>query len=260
MRSLRWPLLGALPFLLLLAAPATAQDGVTEQYARVQQGQWKESIRWLQQQTRLLPADASLEQRRRKKEIELDWQFTVGLFDQVPWGERTAEMTSHPLTLLAWAVDAWNHGFTVEVRKEAEALAALRKANPQSLELQLIEPQARALFLQGSGLPDSAVAVLRAAARLEASQPAQALPRPAHEALGEMLYWLGRNAEAQDAFQQSLARTPGRARSITGLALSARAGGDTAVADRAMAQLRANFQAADEGAVESMLKSVRKVK
>ena len=161
---------------------------------------------------------------------------------------------------LAWAVDASNHGFTVEVRKEAEALAALRKANPQSVELQLIEPQARALFLQGSGLPDSAVAVLRAAARLEASQPAQALPRPAYEALGEMLYWLGRNAEAQDAFQQSLARTPGRARSITGLALSARAGGDTAVADRAMAQLRANFQAADEGAVESMLKSVRKGK
>ena len=70
MRSLRWPLLGAIPYLLLLAAPATAQDAATEQYARVQRGQWKESNRWLQTQDRLLPADASLEQRRRKKELE----------------------------------------------------------------------------------------------------------------------------------------------------------------------------------------------
>ncbi len=110
MRSLRWPLLGAIPFLLLLAAPAIAQDGASEQYARVQQGQWKESIRWLQEQDRLLPADATLEQRRRKKELELEWQFTVGLFDQVPTRARTPEMTSHPWTRLAWAVAGWTGG------------------------------------------------------------------------------------------------------------------------------------------------------
>lgn len=264
MRSLCRPLLRAFPFLLLLAAPVMAQDGPAEQYARVQQGQWKEAIRWLQEQDRLLPADATLEQRRRKKELELEWQFTVGLFDQVPWRARTPEMTSHPLTVLAWTVDGWNNSISVEVRTNAATLAALRAANPRSIELQLIEPQARALMLLENEAPDSAVAVLREATRLEAAQPAEAGPprllRPAHEALAELLLAMGRAPEAQAAFERALARTPGRARALAGLSLAARAAGDTATADRAMAQLRANFAGADEGAIEDLLRSFRRTK
>jgi hypothetical protein len=205
MRSLRWPLLGAIPYLLLLAAPATAQDAATEQYARVQRGQWKESNRWLQTQDRLLPADASLEQRRRKKELELDWQFTVGLFDQVPTRARTPEMTSHPWTRLAWAIAGWNSAHPAEVRDNAEALAALRKADPQSIELQLIEPQARALKLVVNGLPDSAVAVLREATRSRPrSQRYRALaPRP-------------RGAGGNPAGRGTRARSAGRLRARAG--------------------------------------------
>lgn len=258
MRSLRWPLLGAIPFLLLLAAPAIAQDGASEQYARVQQGQWKESIRWLQEQDRLLPADATLEQRRRKKELELEWQFTVGLFDQVPTRARTPEMTSHPWTRLAWAVAGWTAAQTGEVRDNAEALAALRKANPLSIELQLIEPQARALMLLGNGLPDSAVAILREATRLEAAQPvAPRILRPAHEALAELLLAAGRAPEAQAAFERALARAPERARPLAGLVLAAREAGDTVAADRAMAQLRTKFERGDELAAERLLTTFR---
>ena len=258
MRSLRWPLLGAIPYLLLLAAPATAQDAATEQYARVQRGQWKDSNRWLQTQDRLLPADASLEQRRRKKELELDWQFTVGLFDQVPTRARTPEMTSHPWTRLAWAIAGWNSAHPAEVRDNAEALAALRKADPQSIELQLIEPQARALKLVVNGLPDSAVAVLREATRLEAAQPElPRLLRPAHEALAEILLAVGRAPEAQAAFERALARTPERARPLAGLVLAARAAGDTVAADRALAQLRTKFERGDELATERLLTTFR---
>ena len=261
MPSLRHALTGAVVLAIGLAAALPAQDAAAMQYARVQQGKWRESTRWLQEQGKLLPDDAPLDQKRRQKELELEVQFTTGLFDQVPWSERTPEMVSHPLTRLAWTVDAWNHVFTVEVRKEAEALAALRVANPQSIELQLIEPQARALFLQASGRPDSAVAVLRAAARFEAAQPADAGPphilRPVHEALAEMLLALGRAPEAQAAFERALTRAPGRVRPLAGLSLAARAAGDTVAAERALTTLRAHFKEADAGAEAWLMKSFR---
>jgi|CXWL01.1.fsa_nt_gi tetratricopeptide (TPR) repeat protein len=246
------------------AQTSPAQDSASAQYARVQHGQWRDAIKWLQQRGQLLPADASLEQRRRQKELELDWQFTVGLFDQVPTRARTPEMTSHPWTRLAWAIAGWNSAHAAEVRDNAEALAALRAANPRSVELQLIEPQARALVLLDKGLSDSAVAVLREAARLEAAQPIivgpPAVLRPAHEALAELMLALGRNADAQAAFERALVRLPGRARPLAGLSLAARAAGDTASAERALTQLRANFRTADEGTLERLLTSFRKVK
>lgn len=252
----------ALTSLLLLAlcrpGAVPAQQAAAEQSARVQHGQWREATRWLQEQDRLLPADATLEQRRRKKELELEWQFTVGLFDQVPTRARTPEMTLHPWTRLAWAVAGWNGAQNAEVRDNAEALAALRKADPQSIELQLIEPQARALSLLAYGFPDSAVAVLREATRLEAAQPAATrVLRPAHEALAEILLAAGRAPEARAAFERSVALAPERARPLAGLTLAAREAGDTVAANRALAQLRAKFERADELAVERLLTTFR---
>ncbi len=258
MPSLRCALTGAIVLAIGLAAAAPAQDAAAVQSARVQQGQWREASRWLREQGQLLPVDASADQRRRQKELELEWQFTVGLFDQVPTRARTPEMTSHPCTRLAWAVAAWNGAQAAEVRDNAEALAALRKADPQSIDLQLIEPQARALKLVVNGLPDSAVAVLRAATRLEAAQPAlPRLLRPAHEALAEILLAVGRAPEAQAAFERALARTPERARPLAGLVLAARAAGDTVAADRALAQLRTKFERGDELATERLLTTFR---
>ena len=82
-----------------------------------------------------------------------------------------------------------------------------------------------------------------------------AILRPAHEAHAELLLAIGRHADAQVAFNAALARTPGRSRTLAGLVLAARGAKDTAAADRAMAQLQANFHAADAGAVEQLFKS-----
>lgn len=261
MPALRRTLLWLLAVTLVVAAHAIAQDPATVQSARVQRGQWTESTRWLQQEGKLLPDDAPLDRKWHQKELELEWQFTVGLFDQVPSRARTPEMTSHPLTVLAWTVDGWNNSIPVEVNSNAARLAELRAASPQSIELQLIEPQARALVLLGKGLPDSAVALLRIAARLEAAQPVEAgtprILRPAHEALAELLLALGRAPEAQAAFERALVRTPDRARPLAGLALAARAAGDTVAAERALTTLRANFKEADAGAEAWLMKSFR---
>src|SRR5690606_27087197 len=95
------------------------------------------------------------------------------------------------------------------------------------------------------------VALLREAAAAEEAMPFEfgppAVVKPAPELLGEVLLELGRPAEARDAFARSLARAPGRALSLLGLARAAAAAGDHDTAARAYAQLRANWHAADAG-------------
>jgi tetratricopeptide (TPR) repeat protein len=228
-------------------------------YARLQQGKWKDANTWLRRQYVILPADAPMGRRQGLAQRALEWQFNVGLFDQVPYSERTAEMMAEPSRLLAWSVDAWRLRMTTEAANLADVLTALRRKAPDDVTLRLIEPQARAMALHLSNLPDSAVATSLAAVRLEASLPMDfgppAVLRPAHEAHAELLLALGRHADAQVAFNAALARTPGRSRTLAGLVLAARGANDTAAADRAMAQLQANFHAADAGAVEQLFKS-----
>jgi len=231
-------------------------------YARLQQGKWKDANTWLQRQYALLPADAPEGRRQGLAQRALEWQFTVGLFDQVPYSERTAAMMSEPSRLLAWSVDAWRRQMTAEVANLADALTAIRRRFPDDVTLQLIEPQTRAMALHLLNLPDSAVAVSQEAVRREASMPMDfgppAVLRPAHEAHAELLLALGRHAEAQAAFNAALARTPGRSRTLAGLVLASRGAGDTAAAARALAHLQANFHAADAGAMEQVFKSFGK--
>jgi tetratricopeptide (TPR) repeat protein len=228
-------------------------------YARLQQGKWRDANRWLQRQTALLPVDAPTARREGLAQRALEWQFAVGLFDQVPYSERTPEMLSDPFRLLAWTVDAWRREMTTEVATLADRMTALRQAKPDDTALRLLEPQARAIALQMAGRSDSAIRVSGEAVRLEASLPMDfgppAVLRPAHEGHAELLLALGRHAEAQVAFHAALARMPGRSRTLAGLVLAARGAGDTAAADRAMAQLQANFHAADAGAMEQLLGS-----
>jgi Flp pilus assembly protein TadD len=59
---------------------------------------------------------------------------------------------------------------------------------------------------------------------------------PARELLGDLLLALGRPAEAARAYQQALRQTPGRARSIFGLAMAAQQADDPATARTAYRQ------------------------
>lgn len=69
--------------------------------------------------------------------------------------------------------------------------------------------------------------------------------KPAHELAGEVLFLLGRPAEAQVQFEASLARAPGRARSLLGLARAATKAGDEAASQSASRVLSENFRRAD---------------
>jgi len=69
---------------------------------------------------------------------------------------------------------------------------------------------------------ESAVALLREAADLEATLPFEfgppASPKPPHELLAQVLAGLGRMEEAEAAFREALSFTPGRTPSVRGLA------------------------------------------
>ncbi|HEX6039708.1 tetratricopeptide repeat protein [Longimicrobium sp.] len=119
----------------------------------------------------------------------------------------------------------------------------------------VMEGTLRALRLHAAGDADSAVALLRAAAELEASLPMAFGPpvtvKPPREVLGELLLELGRPAEAATELEQALARTPGRASVLLALARAHRAQGHRDAAMRRYAELATAWQhaSADSPAV-----------
>lgn len=227
-------------------------------YARLQQGKWQDSRQWLIRQLADLPSDAPLGRRLFLQRMSDDWQLHLGRFDQIPTHLRT-EMTNGPTTLLVQGIAAWKLHQTTVLQRETRALVALRAADPTEPTLQLLAPQLEALLLESQGRPDSAVALLRHAAAYEASLPMDFGPpaalRPAHEALADLLLVGGRYAEAQAAYERALARTPGRSRTLAGLALAAQGHGDREAAAKAMTALQVNFHDADAGALERLLGS-----
>lgn len=95
------------------------------------------------------------------------------------------------------------------------------------------------------GEKDEAVAMLQEAARVEESMRppngAASPIKPSHELLGEVLLELDRPAEAAAAFETSLMRMPGRARSLLGSARAHAAAGDRVTAAARFATLRDNW-------------------
>lgn len=226
-------------------------------YARLQQGKWGDARVWLERQFRDLPEDAPIARRRMLYRLSDELQFMIGYFDQVPVQMIRPGMDG-PTTILGRSYPSYQSSARGLEAGLAE-LQRMRAAAPNDTALMLLTPQLEALYLHTIGQPDSAVTVLRQAVALEASLPMDfgppAIVRPAHEAFAELLLAIGRAGEAQVAFTKALARTPGRSRTLAGLHLAAQAAGDSAASDRAMAQLRANFHAADAGALERLLAS-----
>lgn len=109
--------------------------------------------------------------------------------------------------------------------------------------------QIEAAILVAAGKAQQAPPLLRQAAAIEDSLPVEFGPpevvKPSHELLGEVLLGLGEAPAAQQQFQEALDRAPRRALALLGLARAATAAGDRAVADRARADLRDVWRAAD---------------
>jgi hypothetical protein len=102
-----------------------------------------------------------------------------------------------------------------------------------------------------AGHRDRAIALAREAAANEDAMTYEFGPpdvvKPSHEMLGEMLLAAGRPGEARVEFDASLARAPGRARSLLGLARSAAAEGRREESEEAFAKLREVWKRADAG-------------
>jgi tetratricopeptide (TPR) repeat protein len=113
----------------------------------------------------------------------------------------------------------------------------------------LLAKQLAARLELSRGRTDAALTLLRAAAAVEDTMAVEfgppVAPKPSNEMLGEALLLAKRPAEAMAAFQRSLELAPGRSLSLLGLVRAARAAGDTAAADRAVAILTSNWYAAD---------------
>jgi tetratricopeptide (TPR) repeat protein len=110
----------------------------------------------------------------------------------------------------------------------------------QSAEIRV--RQIEALERIRGGKKDEGLALLRQAAEAESVMALEFGPpvveKPTWELLGDELLALGRNAEAEPAYQSALARAPGRTRSLEGLLRTQQALGKTEAAERTRAQLR----------------------
>ncbi len=115
---------------------------------------------------------------------------------------------------------------------------ALEESAPRARIQQM---ELAALEALEAGRLDDAIGTLRDAAAIEQSLPFEYGPpasvKPPHEMLGEALLEAGRAAEAVEAFEASLARTPLRVKSLEGLAAAARTSGNLAKADQARAHI-----------------------
>ncbi len=130
----------------------------------------------------------------------------------------------------------------------ATASAASASADIRT-SIGILATELRAAIASASGRHDEAGRLARDAAAAEDALPFEFGPpqfvKPTTELLGEVLLAGGKAGEAQVAFQRSLARTPGRSRSLVGLARAASAAGDKATAESAVARLKANWKNAD---------------
>jgi hypothetical protein len=99
------------------------------------------------------------------------------------------------------------------------------------------------------GKKDEGLALLKKVAEAESALPLEfgppAIQKPTSELLGDELLALGRNAEAEQAYQSTLTRAPGRTRSLQGLLRTQQALGKAEAAARTQAQLQRYVRTAE---------------
>jgi tetratricopeptide (TPR) repeat protein len=140
--------------------------------------------------------------------------------------------------------------FAADLGKLREQVAATNEYGSRGVAIQ--EKQVLALAKLARGDRDAALALAKEAADIElTTSPPSGPPgpmKPAFELYGEVLLTAGRAAEAVQAFERALLRTPKRTPSLAGLGAAAAAAGDTARARRAYGELAAMPGAAAESA------------
>ncbi len=134
------------------------------------------------------------------------------------------------ITYFAWAIGGARSGDTARARAALDSLVAIESllvhlGGPQtqwSVQVKIQRLAASAWLALAAGDTTSAVTAATAAADLEDHTekhpvtPGAVLP--ARELLGDLLLQIGRPAAARRAYEATLARSPNRARSLSGLA------------------------------------------
>jgi tetratricopeptide (TPR) repeat protein len=116
-------------------------------------------------------------------------------------------------------------------------------------EGRVLQDELRAALASASGDHAQAIKFASSAASQEESMPYEFGPpqfvKPTHELLGEIYLAASKPKEAKAAFEQALARFPGRSRSLIGLIRASSAAGDRAAVRETAARLSANWHSAD---------------
>ncbi|HUF35809.1 MAG TPA: hypothetical protein VMN37_07650, partial [Gemmatimonadales bacterium] len=172
----------------------------------------------------------------------------------------TAGGMAQALTSFTRAVGAARSGRPAEARGELAALEALasdfeqRKESYWARVVRITHDAAEAWVRFASGDAAGGLALAKAAADREdvtdkhPVTPAELLP--ARELEGDMLLAAGRYRDAGAAYRATLAREPGRARSIYGAARAAELAGDRPAAAEGYRALQAMLQPADRPRAE----------
>ncbi len=220
------------------------------QYAHLQLGQFDEARKKLA----VIEADAanSGSAHARNHQAYLRSHYLV---DTGRWTVDIAPVHEEGLDQRAWGANALTEGLrAIKAKKTHTVRQWLRKLQDRArvhgkktASLPVAARILEGLVLLAQGQADGAVAKLREAVELEEQTPFGYGPpfpvKPALETLGEIYLHLERPAEAAQAFEASLQRTPRRARSLIGLHRAATEAGDAVLAAWAKAELR-GYQAA----------------
>lgn len=193
------------------------------------------------------------------------------------WSEAARLVPREPATLdwdrFAWpeAIAQYAHGLgaahlgsVIEARAAAARLVELEAAARKTGEdlfarnIRMLRLELNAWLAHVERHEDSAVALMREAAELEASTPKHAVTPgptlPAHELLGDLLMEQGQRAEALAAYRRSLELYPRRFNGLLGAARAARALGDEAQSRTYYQELLA---VADSGTRQPALQEAR---
>lgn len=138
-----------------------------------------------------------------------------------------------------------------KARRALESQLASAQASDQfyGVRAKILEDQLAALIKIGESDRAAVLKDLTAAASAEEKMAFEfgppAVDKPSYELLGETLLASGRPADARDAFEKALARTPQRTSTMLGLMRAAAAAGDTKRAAQIKVELKSIWSRAD---------------
>ena len=172
-----------------------------------------------------------------------DWDGEIARIEIDTHGMPVQTATHH--FIRGWA--AIERGDDEAAQKELDAIRDIARQDatiPVILGRQLL-----GLIRIEAGETQGGLEMLESAAESEEAMPfgygPPAVVKPSWELLGEALLGLKRHAEARQAFERSLSQTPGRSRSLLGLARSAAAVGDDVAARDAFSKAARIWQNAN---------------